>query len=113
MFLPLPVFWTLFDQHGSTWVLQAMDMNGDVGVFGTIKPDQMQACNAIFVMLLIPFVQKVLYPVAGFFGLLKRPLQKMAVGGMLASCAFFVAGKMIQQLKPIIKIELDIQHKWI
>lgn len=33
MFLPLPVFWTLFDQQGSRWVLQAGQMNGDAGQF--------------------------------------------------------------------------------
>ena len=32
MFLPLPVFWTLFDQQGSRWVLQAGQMDGDAGV---------------------------------------------------------------------------------
>lgn len=31
MFLPLPVFWTLFDQQGSRWVLQAGQMDGDAG----------------------------------------------------------------------------------
>ena len=31
MFLPLPVFWTLFDQQGSRWVLQARQMDGDAG----------------------------------------------------------------------------------
>ena len=31
MFLPLPVFWTLFDQQGSRWVLQAGKMDGDAG----------------------------------------------------------------------------------
>ena len=31
MFLPLPVFWTLFDQQGSRWVLQAQQMDGYAG----------------------------------------------------------------------------------
>ena len=26
MFLPAPVFWTLYDQQGSSWVLQAEEM---------------------------------------------------------------------------------------
>ena len=30
LFIPLPLFWTLFDQQGSRWTLQAVDMNGDV-----------------------------------------------------------------------------------
>ena len=31
MFLPLPVFWTPFDQQGSRWVLQAQQMDGYAG----------------------------------------------------------------------------------
>lgn len=30
MFLPLPVFWTLFDQQGSRWTLQAEEMDGNL-----------------------------------------------------------------------------------
>ncbi|XP_068698069.1 solute carrier family 15 member 2-like [Montipora foliosa] len=88
MFVPLPVFWTLFDQQGSRWVLQAGQMDGDAGLLGTIKPDQMQALNALFIILLIPLFEVVVYP------LLKRPkpLKRMCVGMFLASVAFVFAG---------------------
>lgn len=88
MFLPLPIFWTLFDQQGSRWTLQAMEMDGNIGVFGTLKPDQMQAMNPVFVMILIPFVETVIYPLFRKCGLLKNPLQRMAVGQYLVALSF-------------------------
>jgi len=92
MFLPLPVFWTLFDQQGSRWTLQAMEMNGDIGYFGTIKPDQMQALNPVFVMILIPFVETVIYPIAKACNLLTKPLQRMGLGMALVAVSFVFAG---------------------
>lgn len=58
------------------------------GFLGTIKPDQMQALNALFIILLIPLFEAVVYP------LLKRPkpLKRMAAGMFLASVAFLFAG---------------------
>lgn len=88
MFLPLPVFWTLFDQQGSRWVLQAGQMDGDAGFLGTIKPDQMQAFNPLFIIILIPLFETVIYP------LLRRPrpLKRMCAGMFLAIVAFVFAG---------------------
>lgn len=101
MFLPLPVFWTLFDQQGSRWVLQAGQMDGDAGFLGTIKPDQMQALNALFIILLIPLFEGVVYPLSKR----PRPLKRMCAGMFLASVAFVFAGflQMKIQSEEIIK----------
>ena len=58
------------------------------GFLGTIKPDQMQALNALFIILLIPLFEGVVYP------LFKRPrpLKRMCTGMFLASVAFVIAG---------------------
>lgn len=92
MFLPLPVFWTLFDQQGSRWTLQAIEMNGDIGWFGTIKPDQMQALNPVFVMVLIPFAETIFYPITRMCGILTKPLQRMGSGMALVALSFVLAG---------------------
>lgn len=47
VFLPLPVFWALYDQQGSNWTSQAQRLSGRVGDF-TIKPDQFQVCTGCF-----------------------------------------------------------------
>ena len=41
VFLPIPIFWSLFDQQASRWTFQAQKMDGRVGPF-VIQPDQMQ-----------------------------------------------------------------------
>ena len=51
VFLPLPVFWALYDQQGSKWTDQAQQLNGKVGS-ATILPDQFQAANAILIVIL-------------------------------------------------------------
>lgn len=55
MFLPLPIFWASFDQKGSKWILQAVNLNGnlfDGGLY--IVPDQVVLLNPFFVLSLVP-----------------------------------------------------------
>jgi hypothetical protein len=91
MFLPLPIFWTLFDQQGSRWTLQAVRMNGELGTVA-VKPDQMQALNPILILVLIPIFEFGVYPLAAKCRLLKRPLQRMVVGMVIAGLSFMLAG---------------------
>lgn len=89
LYLPLPFFWALFEQQGSRWTFQASKMNGDIG-FYTIQPDQMQMINSLFILVLIPFFDVVVYPLLSKIGI-RRPLQKMAIGGVLAAVSFLLS----------------------
>ena len=61
IYLFVAMFWALFDQTGSAWVLQAQQM--DRMLFGVeILPAQIQAANPLLVMLLIPLFAYVVYP---------------------------------------------------
>jgi len=91
MYLPLPMFWALFDQLGSRWTFQATRMNGSLGLF-SIKPDQMQLLNPALILLLIPLFDMVIYPAFAKINLFKRQLQRIAVGGTLAGAAFVYSG---------------------
>ncbi|RUS80228.1 hypothetical protein EGW08_011993, partial [Elysia chlorotica] len=92
LFLPLPLFWALFDQQGSRWTLQAVDMNGDMGMLGRLKPDQMQVLNPILILLLIPLFEQFVYPCLDRIKVPNRPLQRICVGMLLCSASFGLAG---------------------
>ncbi|XP_054707917.1 solute carrier family 15 member 1-like [Uloborus diversus] len=98
LYLPLPVFWALFDQQSSRWTLQATRMDGVIGNF-QIKPDQMQVMNPIFIILFIPLFDFVIYPLLDKFKLLQKPLQRMVAGGLLTALSFGLAGFMELKLE--------------
>ena len=45
LYIPVPIWWALFDQTGSRWTFQATRMDGTIGAT-TIKPDQMQVSQS-------------------------------------------------------------------
>jgi len=91
LYLPLPLWWALFDQTGSAWTFQAQRMDGVLG--GTIvKPDQMQVANPVMILLFIPLFDKVVYPAFAKIGFLVKPLQRMTVGGLITALSFVIAG---------------------
>ncbi|XP_071743683.1 solute carrier family 15 member 2 isoform X1 [Lepeophtheirus salmonis] len=96
LYLPLPVFWTLFDQQGSRWVFQGNKMDGWSDIIGEVKPDQMSTINPFLIVILIPLFNFAVYPVLNKLNILTKPLHRMFLGGMLAALAF-VASAVLQQ----------------
>eukprot|EP01116_Phalansterium_solitarium_P018311 TRINITY_DN4815_c0_g1_i1.p1 TRINITY_DN4815_c0_g1~~TRINITY_DN4815_c0_g1_i1.p1 ORF type:complete len:637 (+),score=222.22 TRINITY_DN4815_c0_g1_i1:130-2040(+) len=90
VFVPLPVFWALFDQHGSRWIGQAVRMDRSLGG-PTITPDQVPMLNPLFVMVLIPLFDYVIYPFCRRMKINLRPLRRMTVGMALTSLSFVLA----------------------
>ncbi|XP_061648780.1 solute carrier family 15 member 1 isoform X2 [Phyllopteryx taeniolatus] len=90
LYIPLPMFWTLFDQKGSRWTLQATTMHGNFGAL-VIQPDQMQTVNPILILTLVPIMDSVIYPLIKKCGLNFTPLKRMTVGMFLAALAFVCA----------------------
>jgi POT family proton-dependent oligopeptide transporter len=86
VFFLVSVFWALFDQKASSWVLQAESL--DLKLWGlTLLPSQIQSANPVLVMLLIPYTRRLLYPTAARLGFPLTPLRRMTVGLVLASLA--------------------------
>ncbi|KAL7826189.1 hypothetical protein SRHO_G00339270 [Serrasalmus rhombeus] len=94
LYIPLPMFWALFDQQGSRWTLQATTMNGDFGGF-VVQPDQMQTVNPILILVMVPIVDSAVYPLIKKCGLNFTPLKRMTVGMFMAGLAF-VAAALVQ-----------------
>ncbi|XP_076385714.1 peptide transporter family 1 isoform X2 [Megachile rotundata] len=93
LFLPIPIFWALFDQQGTRWTIQATRMTGQIGSF-TIQPDQMQVVNPLLVLAFIPLFEAFIYPVLNKIGI-HTPLRKLTVGGVLAALSF-VASALVE-----------------
>ncbi|XP_005097084.1 solute carrier family 15 member 2 [Aplysia californica] len=92
LFLPFPLFWALFDQQGSRWTLQAVDMNGQIGFLGRVKPDQVHVLNPFLILVFIPLFDRVIYPLLDRVGIPNRPLQRMSMGMIMGCTAFVIAG---------------------
>ncbi|CAB3407107.1 unnamed protein product [Caenorhabditis bovis] len=106
IFCPLIFFWALFDQQGSTWVLQARRLDGRVGFF-SILPEQIHAINPICVLILVPIFEAIVYPALRKVTKV-TPLRKMAVGGLLTALSFSMAG--VLQLKVNETMEVPPAH---
>uniref|UniRef100_A0A671MXY6 Solute carrier family 15 member 1-like n=1 Tax=Sinocyclocheilus anshuiensis TaxID=1608454 RepID=A0A671MXY6_9TELE len=98
LYIPLPMFWTLFDQKGSRWTLQATTMTGDFGAF-ILQPDQMQTVNPILILTLVPIMDRLIFPLIQKCGLNFSPLKRMTVGMLFAAMAFVSAA--------LVQIEID------
>jgi POT family proton-dependent oligopeptide transporter len=93
IFIFIPVFWAIFDQHGSTWILQARSM--DTTMFGIdVLPEQVSAANPLMVMLLIPIMGGV-YKLCDKIGFEATSLRRMVTGMFMAGASFAIAA-MIQ-----------------
>uniref|UniRef100_A0A4W6E708 Solute carrier family 15 member 1 n=1 Tax=Lates calcarifer TaxID=8187 RepID=A0A4W6E708_LATCA len=88
LYIPLPMFW------GSRWTLQATTMNGDFGIL-IIQPDQMQTVNPILILILVPIMDSIIYPLIAKCKLNFTPLKRMTVGMFFAALAF-VAAALVQ-----------------
>lgn len=90
LYIPLPMFWALFDQQGSRWTLQATTMDGNFGAF-IIQPDQMQIVNPVLIVIMVPIMDNLIYPLIKKCHLNFTPLKRITVGMLLASLAFVAA----------------------
>jgi POT family proton-dependent oligopeptide transporter len=103
LYLFVAVFWALYDQTASAWVLQAEEMNRNVsmpvwdsadGLVLRQQPllsSQLQAINPILVLIYIPLFSYVIYPLVGKVVTL-TPLRKVGFGFFLTAAAFAISG---------------------
>lgn len=80
------VFWAVFDQTGSSWVRQAGNMDLQF-LWWKFLPSQVQVVNPIFVLILIPLFQLVVYPAVNKVYTL-TPLRKITIGFFLTAGSF-------------------------
>jgi POT family proton-dependent oligopeptide transporter len=95
IFALVPIFWTLFDQTSSTWVLQGMQMT-PATLFGhKIGAEEMQSMNPLIVMILVPLFTLGIYP---RLGRLASPLKRMACGMFVAAASYLLVAALQQRI---------------
>ncbi|MET0339983.1 MAG: MFS transporter [Polyangiales bacterium] len=93
IFAMVSVFWALFEQHSSSWIAQAREMDRRMDFFGVsfeLLPEQIQSANPALVMLIVPLVGYALYPGVAKLGLAPTPLRRVTLGMVLTAASFAV-----------------------
>lgn len=89
VFAFIPVFWALWDQSQSEWVVQAQKMNLNwLGI--EWKAEQISFVNAAFILLFIPLFSYVIFPAISQMGIRVTPLRKIGAGFVLTALSFVV-----------------------
>jgi POT family proton-dependent oligopeptide transporter len=101
VFLPISVFWSLFDQTGSTWILQGQKMEPYPLTWAwdyPVNAETIQAVNALFVMIFIPIFTYWLYPRIARAGVKPTPLRRMGAGMVIGALSFVVSAWLQQRV---------------
>ena len=96
VFALVPVFWSLFDQTNSTWVLQGGKMVPANLLGLKIGAEEMQSMNPLIVMLLVPLFTLGIYP---HLGKLASPLRRMSYGMFLAAGSYVIVAALQHQIE--------------
>jgi POT family proton-dependent oligopeptide transporter len=96
VFALIPIFFSLFDQTNSTWVLQGEKMVPTRILGLDIGAEQMQSMNPLIVMILVPLFTLGIYPRIGRFA---SPLRRMAYGMFLAAGSYLVVAALQRQIE--------------
>lgn len=96
IYFAVAIFWSLWNQTMSAWVLQADKMNRVVFGFN-ILPSQVQALNPILVLSLIPVCTYLIYPLIDRVFKL-TPLRKIGIGFFLTVPSFLLPAYIESQI---------------
>lgn len=93
-----PIFWALWDQNLSEWVLQATRL--DLTLIGTITilPEQINFINPLFLVLLIPVFTSFIFPFLEKKGIKPTPLRKIGAGLVVIGLAFVIIALLQEQI---------------
>lgn len=107
VFVFVAVFWSLWDQSGGEWVLQAEKMNLHFLGIDWLS-SQIQAVNAIMILSFIPLFQYVIYPaIHRVFPL--TPLRKIGIGLVVTGLSFLVSAWIETQIAAGLKPSIGWQ----
>ncbi len=89
VFAFVPIFWAMWDQSLSEWVLQSKKL--DLTMFGyNVLPEQVQTANPVFLLSFIPLFNYIVYPFFDRIGLKTTPLRRLGAGLVLTAISFVI-----------------------
>lgn len=90
VYLFISMFWSLFDQTGGAWVLQAAKMDRNFLGIEWLE-SQIQAINPLLILAFIPLFSYVVYPaISRVFPL--TPIRRISIGLFVTVAAFGLSG---------------------
>lgn len=93
-----PIFWALWDQNLSEWVLQARHLDLTIAGDFKILPEQVNFVNPLFLVLLIPVLNSFIFPALEKRGIKVTPLRKIGAGLVVIAAAFLIIALLQQQV---------------
>jgi len=98
IFLPFPLFWSLYSQYASTWVFQAKLM--DRNLFGyEIAADAIPALNPFLLLLMVPVFDRGIYKFFEKCGRPISPFMRIFTGLVFTALSFVCSGFLQIQLE--------------
>jgi POT family proton-dependent oligopeptide transporter len=101
-----PIFWMLYDQQSSVWILQAtrLDLHG-------LEPEQLNVLNPLEIMVFIPLFDIQIYPRLERRGFNIQPLRRMEYGMFLAAVSFLTSAWLEHyiQTQPSLSVSVALQ----
>jgi proton-dependent oligopeptide transporter, POT family len=98
VFAFVPLFWAMWDQNLSEWVLQAKHLDLTLWDGLTVLPEQVQLANPVFLVSFLPVFTYVIYPFLEKIGFTPTPLRKIGVGLFLTALSFIIIAKVQEKV---------------
>lgn len=85
-----PIYWAMWDQNLSEWILQATKLDLHLGFGVSILAQQVNFINPLFVVTLTPLFTYAVFPLFEKIGIKATPLRKIGAGLVLIGICFTV-----------------------
>lgn len=93
IYVLVAAFWALYDQTGSSWIIQANSDFVNKRILGfEWLPAQVQAINPIMILTLVPLFTFAVYPAIEKLGIRVTSLRKIGTGLFLTAASFAIIG---------------------
>lgn len=99
VFAFIPIFWGMWDMNQSEWALQADKLDLNLGFGIKMLASQVQAANAIFLLLMIPVFNYGVYPLVEKIGFKLNPLRKIGAGLFVTALSFVIIALLQRQVE--------------